>query len=396
MNNERKIEETVALVVKALAEAPREPSGEAWMSGDQLREITNLSPGEINDAVTILKEEGLVETHEHYGITPFNFAVAALTARGRLEFERVMKEKGIEPIPSLEEVISSGLRELGYKLLESNVVTPSGSSIDFIMQHEGQPIGVEVRARNVEPDDLKGTIDTRSKLGLRNIMVVSNKGFEKDTKKFAEKHNIPLVTIDNILRKMDEARLPTTMFERNIQNLMNFTKSRAKLQRSLLEEFKIALAKTTAAKTNKEKKDSLEKLGEILINMIEGLEVIKKNVNTKTEEIDLTVKNESKDPFWQRLPTPFLVECKNWSKPVGASEIRNFDGKMNEITFRIMIAINGITGRSERDDAKGAVRDARKQGRQIVILDKKDLIDIAKGVHPAEKINAKFYELYKL
>ena len=108
------------------------------------------------------------------------------------------------------------------------------------------------------------------------------------------------------------------------------------------------------------------------------------------------VKNESSDTFWQRFETPFLVECKNWSKPVGAREIRDFDGKMREIRFRILISVNGITGKKERDDAKGVIRDARKEGRIIVVLDKNDLEDIAKGMHPAEKINAKYYEVFKL
>lgn len=140
----------------------------------------------------------------------------------------------------------------------------------------------------------------------------------------------------------------------------------------------------------------MEELGTILIKMIEGLDGIKKNVNTDTQEIDILVRNESEEPFWQRLPNPFLVECKNWSKPVTASEIRNFDGKMQEINFRIMIAMNDITGENERKDARGVIRDARIRGRHIIVLDKNDLIDIAKGVHPAERINAKFYDLYEL
>jgi hypothetical protein len=151
-----------------------------------------------------------------------------------------------------------------------------------------------------------------------------------------------------------------------------------------------------SAKTNDEKKKNLEALGAMLIEMIEGLKVMGKDVRTETEEIDLMVINESEHRFWRRLSNPFLVECKNWSKPVGASEIRSFDGKKKNIRFRIMIAINGITGKGEREDARGVIRDLCNEGRHIVVLDKKDLEDIAKGTHPTDKISAKYYELYEL
>ncbi len=91
-----------------------------------------------------------------------------------------------------------------------------------------------------------------------------------------------------------------------------------------------------------------------------------------------------------------VIESRIVHPGARASEVRNFDGKMQEITFRILIAINGITGRNERKDAKGVIRDARKLNRQIVVLDKRDLEDISQGISPAEKINMKFYEIFKL
>jgi predicted RecB family endonuclease len=306
------------------------------------------------------------------------------------------KISAILPATPLEEIALSGLMKLGYKMVENTIATPSGYSIDFVMEHNGKLVGVEVKAREVKLSDLRGAIDVRSELGLSNFMVVSSKEFQPETLEFAKKHGINLATTEDILREVERANLPTVELEKGISNLMHFVREQPKPQEKLLKEFEAMLEACLSAKTNDEKKKTLETLGTMLIEMIEGLSVIETNVNTKTEEIDILVKNESKDPFWQRLPTPFLVECKNWSKPVGAAEIRNFDGKMKEIRFRIMIAINGITGKSERENARGVIRDARKEGRIILVLDKKDLEDIAKEAHPAEKINAKFYELYKL
>lgn len=303
---------------------------------------------------------------------------------------------GEDFIPSLEEIIVSGLEKLGYKLVERMTTAPSGSSIDFVVQHEDQIIGVEVKNRKIGLDDLREIIAAKSRLGFENMMLISNYPFDKNIYEFAKSNGIDLETIDNLLKKIIDKNLSTIELEQNISNFIRFIEKQPKPKEGFLKNFGLTLEKLLKANTNKEKKDSLEELGTILIKMIEGLDVIKKNVNTDTEEIDILVRNESKDPFWQRLPNPFLIECKNWSKPVTASEIRNFDGKMSEIGFRIMIAMNGITGENERKDARGVVRDARIKGRHIIVLDKNDLMDIAKGVHSAEKINAKFYDLYKL
>jgi len=393
----RTLEENMWQVLGSLADMPQDESGESWVSGNEIKVATNLSSSEINNAIKLLLDQGLVEWRERYGTAPFDFALVTITPRGRVEIEQRKERERIEFLPPWEEIVSSGLSRLGYEEIENMTATPSGSSIDFVMRDKDQIIGVEVKTRPVTPDDLRGTIDTRSRLGLDNIMVVSARAeIEKDTREFAEKHGIRLNTISNILAKMDEGRLSTTAFRRNISNLMQFAEEQPKPKKSLIEEFRIALDNSLTAETNKEKKDSLEKVGVLLVKMIEGLDVIKVNVNTETEEIDIIVKNESRDSFWQRLPTPFLIECKNWSKPVGAKEIRDFDGKMNEITFRIMISTNGVTGKNERKDARGVIRDARIRGRHIIVLDKEDLKDIASGGHPAEKINEKFYEIYKL
>ena len=100
------------------------------------------------------------------------------------------------------------------------------------------------------------------------------------------------------------------------------------------------------AKTNKEKKDTLEGLAEFLFNSIERIEVIAKDARTSAEEIDLILKNESDDSFWRQLGTPLLVECKNWSRKIGTDEVIIFKDKLDTAGTRvgILIAIKGITG----------------------------------------------------
>jgi len=75
-------------VFMSLAEAEHDSNGDGWMTGNQLQEATNLSPAQINDAITILKQQGFVDVRETYGTDPFDFNIVTLNARGRLEFER--------------------------------------------------------------------------------------------------------------------------------------------------------------------------------------------------------------------------------------------------------------------------------------------------------------------
>ena len=84
----RTIEETMRQVLRILAEAPRQESGEAWVSGDEIREATNLSPSEINDAINLLVAQRLVEWRRTMGPYPFEFAQVNITSRGRYEIER--------------------------------------------------------------------------------------------------------------------------------------------------------------------------------------------------------------------------------------------------------------------------------------------------------------------
>lgn len=73
-------------------------SRDNWMTGEEISRETNLSPEDINDAVTILSESGNVEWIRTLGTAPYAFRDVRLTARGRYEFERAAeKETPQEP-----------------------------------------------------------------------------------------------------------------------------------------------------------------------------------------------------------------------------------------------------------------------------------------------------------
>ena len=91
----RSIDENVQLVLRVLAEKPRDADGYSWISGQELQDSTKLSPAEINDAVTILGESGMVELMRYLGTAPFVFGEVSITSRGRYELERMPSGKDV-------------------------------------------------------------------------------------------------------------------------------------------------------------------------------------------------------------------------------------------------------------------------------------------------------------
>jgi len=83
----------MVLVLKALAEAPRDNTGNAYLNGQRLSERTSLTPQEINDAVTLLEQYGFVERLQTLGSAPYMFFVVQITSRGRYEFEQMQRVK---------------------------------------------------------------------------------------------------------------------------------------------------------------------------------------------------------------------------------------------------------------------------------------------------------------
>ena len=89
------IEENAAIILSILASRSHDATGRIEISGDELQESTELSPAEINDAVTILQESGYVEWLRFLGTTPFVFGRVILTPRGRFEYQRMSQKKTI-------------------------------------------------------------------------------------------------------------------------------------------------------------------------------------------------------------------------------------------------------------------------------------------------------------
>ncbi|KAF2508366.1 hypothetical protein EYY60_14645 [Flavobacterium zhairuonense] len=104
-----------------------------------------------------------------------------------------------------------------------------------------------------------------------------------------------------------------------------------------------------------------------------GFDVLAKKLLTETQELDIILKNVSKNDFVKSLNSPFvLIECKNWSSPVGVAEARVFESKYREsgskVNLGIFVAINGVT-----KPFKTHINNLIREGINLIVVNNKDI-----------------------
>jgi hypothetical protein len=141
------------------------------------------------------------------------------------------------------------------------------------------------------------------------------------------------------------------------------------------------LTRVDRAKTNKEKKDSMEEFAEYLFSCVNGFKVLPSK-RTSIVEIDRYVENNRSDhPLFNWIGMKFIVEAKNWFKKVGTKEVIHFarNVEYTGCNLGVMVTKSGITGEGYKD-AQGVIRrEYDRLGIVIVVLDYNDLRCIADG-----------------
>lgn len=150
-------------------------------------------------------------------------------------------------------------------------------------------------------------------------------------------------------------------------------------ERYIKSECRDLLSSCDAASTSSEKGRILERLTELLFTANRLFELVDKRVSTGDEEIDLVVKNNVDRPFWNALQSPlFFIECKNWKVPVGAKELRDFEGKLRNhaklAKVGFFVSINGFTS-----EVKTELKRAGRGEQHVVLLDRSDLDEYLRG-----------------
>jgi hypothetical protein len=156
------------------------------------------------------------------------------------------------------------------------------------------------------------------------------------------------------------------------------------------QAYSAALARTKKARTNEEKKESLEGLAKILFEAIPFLSFKYSNLRTASAEIDLVFvyRGFKETTVFDELGRYFLVECKNWKDPVGAKHVRDFVGKMksSKVKLGALVAPKGVTGACDSADALREIHRTYDQDDLfVVVIAEEHLESVKKGEN--------FYEL---
>ena len=90
---ERTIDNNIKYILEIINEQPTDENGQVILNGQQIKDLTGLTPSEINDAIAILVENGFVETFNALGTHPYTFYSIKLTPKGKFAYQLRNKEK---------------------------------------------------------------------------------------------------------------------------------------------------------------------------------------------------------------------------------------------------------------------------------------------------------------
>jgi Restriction endonuclease len=183
---------------------------------------------------------------------------------------------------------------------------------------------------------------------------------------------------------MEKTGLFSTLLRVKVANAVASVRDRrlASLGDAAAEQAIIELWQGVRAEANPQRKGKLlEDLLLVVLRSIPGFTRVSNRIANELEEIDIVLRNESTDPLWAKEGAYFLFECKNWSKPVGRSEIDVFVRKLERRHQRCKLgffaAFGGFTDpalKVQLADSKGDVL--------VVVMDSEDL---ARLVAPGDR-----------
>jgi hypothetical protein len=111
------------------------------------------------------------------------------------------------------------------------------------------------------------------------------------------------------------------------------------------------------AKSADDKGRTLEELCSRLFSSVPGCSVTGR-IRTETEEIDITVLNNSCEPRLRREGAIILAECKNWTSACGKNELVLFQQKVENRRGRsslgLLISWNGFTDTIRKEMLRGS------------------------------------------
>jgi hypothetical protein len=132
------------------------------------------------------------------------------------------------------------------------------------------------------------------------------------------------------------------------------------------------------AQSNTEMGRALEDLIAYLFGLIPGVELYARNTLNafEAEEIDVAFWNDGHPEGLRAFDHILLVECKNWSSPVGYPELAIFLDKLGSRgrSLGVLVAAHGITGDPQKLTAAHSVlARALTENREILVLTRAEI-----------------------
>ncbi|MEP0914041.1 restriction endonuclease [Leptolyngbya sp. GB1-A1] len=140
------------------------------------------------------------------------------------------------------------------------------------------------------------------------------------------------------------------------------------------------------ATTANEKGKTFEEVAKFVLESVPSLRCKYTNLYTRSSEIDIVVEYDRSRggiPLFDELGRYALIECKNWSKPVGVGPVRDFMGKLDKCKARmgIIFARNGVTGVDAGVDALREIQSRfDRDGVFLVVFSLEELRAIKNGL----------------
>jgi Restriction endonuclease len=158
------------------------------------------------------------------------------------------------------------------------------------------------------------------------------------------------------------------------------------------------LLKATDGATSDAKGRAFEELACFLFEAVPGVSVIHRRALNAlgSEEIDIALRNNKYRDGLDFLESFLLVECKNWSSPVGSAEVGTFVSKLRHrgLDFGILIAASGITGNAgDGNRAHQQVALALQEKIRLIVITRGEIEALKSGGDLVSLIIAKVGQL---
>lgn len=132
-----------------------------------------------------------------------------------------------------------------------------------------------------------------------------------------------------------------------------------------------------------------------LFSKIRGISHSTRNTHNlfNSEEIDVAFFNNQEDLFF--IDFFVLVECKNWSRPVGSSVVVDFIDKLRarKLKYGILFAANGVTGDpADLTSAHHKMARALEEGITVIVIKQSDIQNVTNGLEIVEVIRSRLMD----